>query len=303
MDGKKIKVVVITGPTASGKSSLAVQVARELECDIISADSRQIYKGIPISTAVPSLEERGLVTHHLLEFLGLGDYYSAASFEADAIRIIDEKARQGCPYIVVCGGSMMYVDALLYGMDDLPSIDDVTRERVKRMFDESGIEGLRAVLGNLDPDYASFVDVANPRRVMHALELCLQTGGPLKRLLTGTVKKDRPFEYYKFVLQRPRAELFERINRRVDLMVKNGMEQEARAVYHLRHLNSLNTIGFKEWFACFDGKLDRASTILRIGKNTRVYAKKQLTWLARQADNIGLDPETALKTVLKSVKD
>lgn len=294
-------VIVITGPTASGKSSLAIEVARHLGCHIISADSRQIYRGIPITTAVPTPEERTLVPHHLVETLELDRYYSAANFEADALGLIEEAAGRGDKFIVVCGGSMMYIDALLYGLDELPTISDEVRHRVKSMYESVGLEGLVAYLGNLDAHSLSRVDLDNPRRVMHAVELCLQTGVPASSLFSPETTAKRDFVYSKFVIDLPREELFARINRRVDQMVDEGMENEARSVFHLRHLNSLNTIGFKEWFACFDGVMDRDTAIARIAKNTRVYAKKQLTWLARQSDVLYLSPRNAKGTILKSL--
>lgn len=289
---------MITGPTASGKTALAVEVARRLDAHIISADSRQIYKGIPITTAVPTAEEKAGVPHHLLEFLTLDRYYSAAAFEADATRIIRERAEAGDSHIVVCGGSMMYVDALLYGLDELPSISDDIRRRVHDMYNENGLEGLLALLDIADPEYAATIDRRNPRRVMHATELYLQSGRKVSEIL-GTAKKDRPFTFTKYVLTLDRGTLFNRINKRVDRMVAAGMEEEARSVYHLRHYNSLNTIGFKEWFACFDGLMERDVAIARITKNTRVFAKKQLTWLNRQSDVRFLDPEKALETIIR----
>lgn len=295
-------MIVITGPTASGKSSLAVELAERLSAHIISADSRQVYRGIPITTAVPTAEERRRVPHHLVEFLDLDSYYSAAMFESDAMRLIAEAGHRGDRYIVVCGGSMMYIDALLNGIDDLPTISDGIRTRVKTIYADSGLPGVLAVLDNLDPDYADKVDRANPRRVMHALELVLQTGRPLADLLTGS-RTVRPFSFAKYVLDRPRQEMFDRINARVDAMIAGGMEQEARAVYGLRHLNSLNTIGFKEWFACFDGLIDRPTAISRIAKNTRVYAKKQLTWLTHDRSAIRLDPGNALETIISHLPD
>ena len=290
-------VIVITGPTGSGKSTLAVEVAQHLNCHIISADSRQIYRDVPISTAVPTVEEKASVPHHLLEVLALDEYYNAANFETDALHLIDEAAARGDKNIIVCGGSMMYIDALLYGLDDLPTISDEVRRRVKEMYAAIGLEGLIAYLGNLDAISLERVDRGNPRRVMHAVELCLQTGKRASDFL-GKKKALRPFSYSKYVLDRPREELFNRINLRVDKMVKDGMEEEALRLYHLRHLNSLNTIGFKEWFAYFDGKMDRETAIARIAKNTRVYAKKQLTWLSRQSDVEYLLPDKALSHIL-----
>lgn len=294
------RLVVITGPTASGKSGLAIEVAESLNAHIISADSRQIYRGIPITTAVPTLDERVRVPHHLVEFLELDRYYSAANFVEDARRLIADARVRGDKYVVVCGGSMLYIDALLYGLDDLPTISERVRTRVKEIYNESGLEGVTAILTNIDGDAPRNVDIKNPRRVMHALELCLETGRPLAELF-GRKTSAGQFNYHKFVIERSREEMFDRINRRVDIMVESGMEDEARSVYHLRHLNSLNTIGFKEWFAHFDGMMDRDTAIARIAKNTRVYAKKQLTWLARQNDVEYLHPESALPTILSKV--
>lgn len=290
-------MIVITGPTASGKSRLAIEVASRLGAHVISADSRQIYRGIPVTTAVPTDAERAAVPHHLVEFLDLGEYYSAARFETDALRIIDERAAAGDKYVVVCGGSMMYIDALLNGLDELPTISDEVRTRVKAMYGASGLEGLLAYLDIADPEYAATIDRANPRRVMHAVELLLQSGRKMSEIIGSKARVPRNFTYSKFVINHDRATLFSRINARVDEMVKNGMEDEARGVYHLRHLNSLNTIGFKEWFACFDGIMDRETAIARIAKNTRVYAKKQLTWLAGQSDVKWLEPDCAIETI------
>lgn len=297
-ESRRPHVIVITGPTASGKSQLALQVAEMLGCHIISADSRQIYKGIPITTAAPTEDDLRRVPHHLVGFLELDRYYSAASFQSDAQRLIDEAGARGNRQIVICGGSMLYVDALLYGLDSLPTIDRSIRDRVKDIFADSGLGGVRAVLGNLDPDYEKFVDIQNPRRVMHAAELCLQSGKPLAELLKGRNDKASVLTFSKYVIERPRQEMFFRINRRVEMMVQAGMEEEARNLYPLRHLNSLNTIGFKEWFAHFDGKMDRATTIARIAKNTRVYAKKQLTWLARQNDITYVNEKNALDLIV-----
>lgn len=283
------RVIVITGPTASGKSALAVKVAECLGARIISADSRQIYRHIPVTAAVPSAADRARVPHHLVETLELDAYYSAAMFCDDAMALIDDARRRGEQYIVVCGGSMLYIDALLNGIDDLPTISDNVRGRVKQMLAQSGLEGLVAVLSHLDPDYAARVDTANTRRVAHAVEICLQTGSPLTSLLKAS-QCQRPFKWHKFAINYPRPTLFDRINRRVECMVHDGMEDEARGLLPLRHLNSLNTIGFKEWFAHFDGKMERDTTIARIAKNTRVYAKKQLTWLARDTSVVWLDP-------------
>ncbi|MCM1309534.1 MAG: tRNA (adenosine(37)-N6)-dimethylallyltransferase MiaA [Bacteroides sp.] len=272
-----MKVVVIMGATASGKSALAVDLAEEWGCEIISADSRQIYRHMPITTAVPTAEERARVPHHLVEQLELDEYYSAARFEEDSLQLIADMERRGLDRCIVCGGSMMYIDALTRGLDLLPTISDAVREGTLRFFNEHGIEAVREELQRLDPEYYARVDINNHRRLIHALEIIRESGKKVSELRTG-VAKPRPFEIEKRVIELPREELFRRINARVDRMVADGMEQEARSLYPLRHLNSLNTVGFKEMFAYFDGLMDRTTAIERIKKNTRVYAKKQLTW-------------------------
>jgi tRNA dimethylallyltransferase len=272
-------LIVVTGPTGSGKTALSISLARQLGCDIISADSRQLYRDIPITTAAPDATELAMARHHLVGVLGLEEYYSAARFEEDALRLLDQLWRDN-DIQIVCGGSMMYVDALVNGIDQMPTVSDEVRARVIDLYHEHGEEGLLALLEISDPEYFAIVDKANTKRVMHALEITLQAGVPYSTLRTGE-KQQRPFRVIKLAIDMDRATLFDRINRRVDKMVEQGMEAEARRVYPLRRLNSLNTVGFKEWFAHFDGLMDRTTAIERIKKNTRVYAKKQLTWLKR----------------------
>ena len=274
------KLIVVTGPTASGKTDLAVRLAIEHDTEIISADSRQIYKGIPIVTAVPDLGQRAGVTHHLMETLPLDAYYSAAMFEEDALRIAREiwKRRD---VAVVCGGSMMYVDALVKGIDELPTVPDSIRFPLMEEWKAKGDDWLRDRLKSLDPEYHSTVDLANMKRVFHAVEICLTAGVTYTSLRTGK-RKERDFDIERIVIDMPREQLFDRINRRVLSMVEQGLEEEARRVYPMRHLNSLNTVGLKEMFAYFDGEMDFDTAIARIQKNTRVYAKKQLTWLKKQ---------------------
>lgn len=275
------KLIVVTGPTASGKSDLAVKLALEHDTEIISADSRQIYSGIPIVTAVPDETQRMGVTHHLLECLPLDAYYSAAMFEADALRIARDiwKRRD---IAIVCGGSMMYVDALVNGIDLLPTVPENIRFRLDKEWKERGDDWLRDRLRSLDPEYFAQVDLANMKRVFHAVEICLAAGCPYSSLRTGK-RKTRDFEIEKIVIEMPREVLFDRINRRVLRMVADGLEEEARSVFNLRHLNSLNTVGLKEMFAYFDGLMDFDTAVARIQKNTRVYAKKQLTWLKKSS--------------------
>lgn len=272
-------LVVITGPTGVGKTAVAIRLARDLGTEIVSADSRQIFRDIPIGTAAPTADELAAVRHHFVGILGLEQYYSAAQFEADAMRVIDGIFRDH-DYAVMCGGSMMYVDAVCKGIDQLPTISDRVRADVARRLADDGADAMREELRRLDPDYYAQVDLNNVKRVAHAVEICLEAGKPYSSLRTGAVKR-RPFRIVKIGLNLPREQLFDRINRRVLKMLDEGLEEEARRVYPLRHLNSLNTVGYKEMFACFDGVMDRPTAVARLQKNTRVYAKKQLTWYAK----------------------
>lgn len=292
---EKPTLIVITGPTASGKSALAIDLARRLGTEIISADSRQIYHGVPIVTAMPSPEELAAVPHHLIDMLPLDAYYSASRFEEDAMGILNTLFdKYGTA--ILCGGSMMYVDALCHGIDDIPTVPDDIRLNLEKECKEKGEEWLREELRHLDPGYYSKVDLKNTKRVFHAVEIIRTAGKPYTELRTGS-RRERPFNIRKYMVNLPRPLLFERINSRVDAMIAAGLEDEARSVYHLRHLNSLNTVGLKEMFAWFDGTMERSVAIERIKKNTRVYAKKQLTWWARDPEIIPLDSNDA-RTVL-----
>ena len=197
---------------------------------------------------------------------------------------------------------MMYIDAVTKGIDELPTVSNQVRDHVMKLYQDEGIEGIRQILRNLDPEYLTSADPSNHRRLIHAIEICLESGVSYSSLRTGTVK-ERPFNIITMMIDYPREELFDRINRRVDEMIANGLEEEARKVYHLRHLNSLNTVGYKEMFAWFDGTMDRDTAIARIAKNTRVYAKKQLTWLKRNPDVIRLKPEAAYSAALSAISD
>lgn len=272
-------LIVITGPTGIGKSATAIDLAQRLSTEIISADSRQVYKGIPIITAAPTEEERSIVPHHLVDFLELDEYYSASLFEQQALSLLDQIFSRS-DYAVVCGGSMMYVDALCNGIDELPTIPDNIRQQLMQEHADNGNDWLLQRLEQLDPVYYNQVDRQNTKRVFHAVEICLASGRPYSSLRTGT-RRSRPFRIIKTALTADRQLIFDRINLRVEKMLEMGMLDEARSVYHLRHLNSLNTVGFKEMFRYIDGEWDLPTAIARMQKNTRVYAKKQMTWYQR----------------------
>lgn len=290
-------LIMITGPTASGKSALAVDIAECLGTEIISADSRQIYKGIPIATAVPTDEERRRVRHHLVETLPLDAYYSASEFETDALGIIRRLlADRGVA--VACGGSMMYVDALCHGIDELPTVPEEIRQGLMQEHSERGDDWLLSELSRLDPEYYKQVDRKNIKRVFHAVEIIRTSGVTYTSLRTGT-RRERDFRIVKVLLEAERPVLFDRINRRVDSMVEAGLEEEAQRVRPLRHLNSLNTVGLKEMFAWFEGKMTRTEAIERIKKNTRVYAKKQMTW--RKGDRSWMRFDISDKNIVQKI--
>lgn len=295
-------LIVITGPTGSGKTALAIALAQALGCDIISADSRQLFHEIPIGTAAPSAEERAAAPHHFVGTLNLTDYYSAAMFEHDVMELLPRLWSRG-DYVVMAGGSMMYVDAVVNGIDDIPTVSDDNRRRAMDLYDRRGLQGLRLELLELDPVYYRQVDLNNHRRLIHAIEIIYECGRPYSELRTGE-KKKRDFRIFKFAIDLPREELFARINARVDMMIESGLEQEVARVAHLRHLNSLNTVGYKELFAVTDGTMTRREAIARIGKNTRVYAKKQLTWLKRDSSVRWIKPgPSAVDDILRQVTE
>lgn len=280
-----------------------MEVARRLGCEVISADSRQIYRDIPIVSAAPTAEEMQGVPHHFVGTLPLDAYYSAARFESDVMSLLPRLFERS-DFAVMCGGSMMYVDAVTDGIDNLPDIPPSTREYVARLLAEHGPEGLMAQLEVLDPAYAAEVDPANTKRIAHAVEISLAAGQPYSSLRTGR-RLQRPFRIVKTAIDWPRAELFARINSRVGRMVADGLIDEARRLYPLRRLNSLNTVGLKELFAHFDGVMDLDTALQRIAKNTRVYAKKQLTWLGRPGIRpaVWLDPENAADRIIELATD
>ena len=252
-----------------------------------------MFREIPIGTAAPTPEQLAAVTHHFVGNLSLTDYYSAARFEEEVHELLPQLWKKN-DYAIMCGGSMMYIDAVCNGIDLLPTVSDSNRAKALKIYQEEGLEGLIEQLKKYDPDYLTTApDLKNHKRLVHALEISMEAGQPYSSLLTGR-KTERPYRILKFAIDMPREELFDRINRRVDMMIADGLEEEARSVYPMRHLNSLNTVGFKEMFAMFEGNMDRATAIARIGKNTRVYAKKQLTWFKR-------DPSIHYITTLRDI--
>ena len=272
-------LIVILGPTGIGKSDLSIRLSQYFDTEIISADSRQIFRELSIGTAVPPVSDLQKVKHHLIHSHSVHDYYSASQFEEDALKILQELFREKDTAIMT-GGSMFYIDAICHGIDDLPAIDQTLRAELVSEYQEKGLEHIRHQLKNLDPDYYAKVDLKNPKRILHALEICLITGSPYSSFRKEQ-KKERPFSTLKIGLHLDREELYERINRRVDRMIKEGLEEEARKAYPLRELNSLNTVGYKEFFAYFDGETSLAEAIELIKRNSRHYARKQMIWFRK----------------------
>ena len=271
--------LVITGPTAVGKTKLTIELARHYQIPIINADSSQLFREMQIGTAAPTPEELRMAKHEFVGILGLKDYYSASMFEQDVLKRLDEHFKTS-DIALMSGGSMMYIDAVCNGIDDIPTIRDDIRQLMKQRLQDEGLEALCEELKRLDPEHYEIVDRKNTRRVVHALEICHQTGTTYTSFRKQQ-KKERPFRIIKIGLNRPREELYERINLRVDQMMDQGLLDEAKALYPMRHLNARNTVGYKELFAYFDGVWSLDEAVERIKGNTRRYARKQLTWFKR----------------------
>lgn len=282
-------LVVILGPTGVGKTELCLQIAEHLKTPIINADSRQIFAELPIGTAAPTPEQQQRVKHYFVGNHHLQDYYSASMFEQDTLSLLDTLFASH-DVALMSGGSMMYIDAVCNGIDDLPTVDEGTRTMMKQRLADEGLPALVEELHRLDPEHWTVVDRNNPRRVVHALEICVMTGKPYSSFLSHQ-KRKRPFNIIKIGLNRPREELYARINQRVLNMMDQGLEDEARRVYPLRHLNALNTVGYKELFAYFDGLIPREEAIRQIQSNTRRYMRKQLTWFKRDASIQWFSPD------------
>lgn len=282
-------LVVVLGPTGVGKTELCLQIAEHLHTPIINADSRQIFVELPIGTAAPTPEQQQRVKHFFVGNHHLQDYYSASMFEQDTLSLLDHLYCQN-NVALLAGGSMLYIDAVCKGIDDIPTVDPAIREMMKRRLKEEGLPALTEELKKLDPVHWEIVDKNNPRRVVHALEICHMTGKTYTSFRTNTAKT-RPFKIIKIGLNRDRTELYERINARVLDMMEKGLETEARKVYPLRGLNSLNTVGYRELFSYFDGSIPLKEAIRQIQSNTRQYMRKQLTWFKKDASTKWFHPD------------
>ena len=291
-------LIVITGPTGVGKTELCLRLADFFNVPIINADSRQIFAEIPIGTAAPTIKQQERTKHYFVGTHKLTDYYSASLYEQDVIQLLD-KLFEDSDIAILTGGSMMYIDAVCNGIDDIPTIDENTRETMKRRLATEGLPALVEELKQLDPEHWNIVDRNNPRRVVHALEICHMTGKTYTSFRKNE-KKKRPFTIIKIGLTLPREVLYNRINARVIDMINNGFVEEARKVYPLRGLNSLNTVGYKELFDYFDGNISLDDAIFKIQSNTRRYARKQLTWYKKDENMKWFEPNN-VEEILKYI--
>jgi tRNA dimethylallyltransferase len=276
------KLIIILGPTAVGKTEYSLNLAERLQTEILSCDSRQMFREMKIGTAAPSEDELKRVPHHFIGNLSIHDYYSCGKYEIEALQKCDELFKKH-DTLVMTGGSMLYIDAVCNGIDEMPDIDEELRNSLWKRYEKEGIESLRQELKILDPEYAQKVDPKNGKRIIHALEICLQAGKPYSEIRKNQ-KKERPFEIQKIGIYREREELNHRINLRVDKMFEQGLYEEALGLYPFKHLNSLNTVGYKELFAHFDGQCSLEEAKEKIKTDTRRYAKKQMTWFKKDED-------------------
>lgn len=272
-------LIIVLGPTGVGKSDISIQLAKHYHTEIVSADSRQFFRELTIGTAVPSSDDLNEITHHFIQNKSIHHYYNVSEYETEALQLIHELHKKINP-IILTGGSMLYLDTICNGIDDIPTVDPEIRDEVIRWYEENGIEALRQRLQEVDPEYYQIVDQNNPKRMLHAVEVCQMTGKTFTSFRTRTVK-ERPFRIIKIGINQDRKVLYDRINERVLRMMDLGLLEEARSVYPYRSLNSLNTVGYKELFPYFDGSCTLAEAVDLIQRNTRKYARKQLTWFRR----------------------
>ena len=280
---------VIVGPTGVGKTSLCLKVAEHLNTVIINADSRQVFKEIPVGTAAPTKDERKSIRHFFVGNLHINEYYNASKYEQDVLKLLNILFKYK-DNVIMSGGSMMYVDAVCKGIDDIPSVDDNIRKTLQERFDKEGLSGISKELALLDPDYYAIVDKNNHKRIIHALEICLSTGKPYSSFRKNTTK-ERPFRIIKSGLNMDRQRLYERIDLRVEQMIHDGLIQEALNVYEYKDLNALNTVGYKETFEYLDGLCTLDNAIFRIKSNTHKYCRKQLTWFRRDPNIHWFSPD------------
>ena len=290
-------LVVITGPTAVGKTALTIELASHYHTPVINADSRQIYRELRIGTAAPSEEQLQQAKHYFVGNKSIHDYYNASMYEQDVLEILKEEPSDTN---ILSGGSMMYIDAVCNGIDDIPTVREDIREEMKRRYEEEGLEALCEDLRRLDPEHYAIVDRQNYRRVIHALEICYQTGRTYTSFRTQS-KKERPFRIVKIGLNRDRDELYNRINARVDAMMEQGLLHEAESLYDQRQLNALNTVGYKEMFDYMDGRWSLDEAVERMKGNTRRYARKQLTWFKRDEEVRWFHPDQ-IDEILKYIE-
>jgi tRNA dimethylallyltransferase len=297
----KNTLLILSGPTGVGKTELSLRIAEHFNAPIISADSRQIYKDIPIGTAAPTPLERQRVKHYMVGILELTDYYSASCFETDVLSLLEELYKT-TPIVVMTGGSMMYIDAVCKGIDDIPSVRPDIRQAIYRQYEQEGLSSLVEELRAVDPVHYEKVDRQNYKRVIHAVEICRTSGKPYSAFCTNS-QKERHFRILKIGLTRDREELCERINRRVEQMMDDGLLEEARRVYPFKRLNALNTVGYKELFQYIDGNWKLDFAVEKIKRNSRVYARKQMTWFKRDNEIAWFHPidETAIHQHLHSL--
>ncbi|HRG58751.1 MAG TPA: tRNA (adenosine(37)-N6)-dimethylallyltransferase MiaA [Bacteroidia bacterium] len=294
-------LVVIAGPTAVGKTALSIEIANCFNTEIISADSRQFYKEISIGTAKPTKKELGQCKHHFIGNISLKEQYSAAQFEHDSLSLCSSLFELH-DLIILTGGSGLYIDALCHGFDETPSSSPAVRKALDVLFKEKGIEALQQRLSTIDPEYAAKVDINNPQRLMRALEINEVSGQNMSFFQKGQAKH-RPFNILKICLTMNRAMLYERINKRVDKMIKEGLEDEALAWYHLKNLNALQTVGYKEFFDYFEGKMSYVDTVEKIKQNSRNYAKRQLTWFKRDKLYHWFDVDLDKKNIIPFIQE
>ncbi len=282
-------LIVIVGPTGVGKTALCIDVAKQLDTVIINADSRQMFKEIPIGTAAPTDDEQNMVKHYFIGNLSIKDYFNASMFENEVITLLGRLFHEK-DVVILSGGSMMYVDAVCNGIDDIPTVNEHIRNLVKEDYERHGLSEMQNKLKELDPEYYSIVDKNNPKRVIHAVEICLSTGRTYTSFRTN-IKKERPFRIIKIGLTRERGELYGRIDERVENMIASGLIDEARRMHPYKGLNALNTVGYKELFDYFDGNCTLEEAIFRIKCNTHKYCRKQLTWFKRDKDIRWFSPD------------